>query len=243
MPILQYDSSFDGLLCTIAKAFNYACDDVTIQTKSNSQFSLIHETIYVDTNLDLSKKLYDRIVKLWRTTTIENIYKAYLYPDTETLIYKYIYLLSKNSASPLDLLSHVGLNPLEKRIHSVSRDIHRWHGFIRFQELKTNIFYSSYEPEFDITNLIMPHFVKRFSNQNLIIHDTKRNYAAFYNQKQVLFYPLESFDIRMFSESELDYIDMWKDYLEHLTIKERINKKRQMSLMPKKYWPFITEMK
>ena len=243
MPILQYDSSFDGLLCTIAKAFNYSIDEITIQTESNSQLSLIDEVYFIATDSTISKKIYERIVKLWKVSTLENIYKAYLYPDTETLIYKYIYFLSNTSTSPLNLLSHVELTSLQKRINSVSREIHRYKGFIRFQELKTNYFYSSYEPQFDITNLIIPHFVNRFPNQNLIIHDESRNYAAMYNQKQVIYYPLEKFDIEYFLGNESDYTMMWKEYLNHLTIKERINKKRQMSLMPKKYWPFITEMK
>lgn len=243
MPILQYDSSFDGFLCALAKAFSYPYNDICIQDINNSQLSLIDEVLYIETEPNISQKIYDRIIKLWTTTTIENIYKAFLYPDTETLIFKYIYLLSKNKASPVNLLSHVNLTPLEKRIHSVSRDVHRWQGFIRFQELKTNFFYSSYEPQFDITNLIIPHFVDRFPNQNLIIHDTKRNYAAMYNQKQVIYYPLEKFEIESFLGDETDYIIMWKEYLNHLTINDRINKKRQMSLMPKKYWPFITEMK
>ena len=243
MPILLYDSTFDGLLCAIAKAFKYNYEDITIKDKSLSQLSLIDKVMDIKTDPILSKKMYERIASLWGSLSIENIYKAYLYPETETLIFKYLYLLTKEKATPLETLSHVELTLLDKRIQCVSRDIHRWYGFLRFKEVKPNTFYAYYEPKFDLTNLIIPHFISRFPNQNLVIHDTLRSYAALYNQVEIVYHRLEKLNLDLLSSYENNYQEMWKEYLHHLTIKERINPKRQMAFMPKKYWPFISEMK
>ncbi len=227
MPILLYDSTFDGLLCAIAKAFHYDYDNVTINDKSLSQISLIDEMIAIGTNPVLSQKIYNRIINRWGNLTIENIYKAYIYPETETLIFKYLYLLTKENSSPLETLSHIELTVLDKRIHSVSKDIERWYGFLRFQEIDENTFYAYYEPKFDITNLIIPHFIRRFPNQNLIIHDTSRGYAAFYNQTETVYHKLKKLNLNLLSSYENSYRQMWKEYLNHLTINERVNTKRQ----------------
>ena len=63
MPILLYDSTFDGLLCAIAKAFKYNYEDITIKDKSLSQLSLIDKVMDIKTDPILSKKMYERIYK------------------------------------------------------------------------------------------------------------------------------------------------------------------------------------
>jgi len=42
-------------------------------------------------------------------------------------------------------------------------------------------------------------------------------------------------------EHSADFEDMWRNYLQHLTIPERRNLALQRSHMPKKYWKYLTE--
>ena len=63
----------------------------------------------------------------------------------------------------------------------ITYEIHRFKGFIRFEESKDGYFYAHFTPDNDITWLLMPHFTARFKNQAFIIHDTKRNVLGLYD--------------------------------------------------------------
>lgn len=250
MYLLIYDSSFEGLLCAMGSAVKNsdktknpgASDaDINISSSDNVQLSCLYKSVQIITDSELSEKLYSRILQRWGSIVLKNIYMAYLYPGSENLILKYLFILMDPQGDHKEAIHHPDLIELNKRISSVGKESHRWYGFLRFKQLKNGIFYASYEPEYNITPLIMPHFVKRFKNQPLMIHDTLRNYTAVYDLKDVIYTDSSSLQIPDFSFDELGYQEMWKEYFEHLSIKERENKKLQMNHVPKKYHRFITE--
>lgn len=244
-----YDCSFEGLLCAIGSAIknsgkkNTSCisgSHISISSSENVQLSCLYEPVQILTDPVYSEKLYSRILQRWGSLVLKDIYMAYLYPGSETLILKYFFTLIASQTDHKEAIHHPDLIELQKRIHSVGRESHRWYGFMRFKQLKNGIYYASYQPEYNITPLIMPHFVKRFKNQPLMIHDTSRNYTAVYDLNDVI-YTDSSIQIPEFSFDELKYQDMWKEYFKHLSIKERENKKLQMNHVPKKYREFISE--
>lgn len=234
-----YDSTFDGLLCALSRAFK---DDAQFTISPSSENQMFIEAISVDIVTDkiLAEKTYIRMEKRWGRLVLQNIYKGFLYPKTENLIALYISFLMKGSSKDL-ALDHPALIDFQKRILRISRDIHRWHGFLRFKELQNGFFYSAYEPDFDLTPLIIPHFSSRFKNQSLIIHDTKRNYGAFYQNKEIFYSRLDNIKDLPLSKDEEFYQKGWKAYFESLAIESRKNTKLQMSMMPKKYWKFLIE--
>lgn len=234
-----YDSTFDGLLCTLSVAFKEG-SNFTISPSSENQMFIDSLSIDIVTDKSLAEKTYIRMEKRWGKLVLQNIYKGFLYPQTENLIALYISLLMKSSSKEL-VINHPSLIDFEKRILKISREIHRWHGFLRFKELQNGFFYSSYEPDYDLTPLIIPHFASRFKNQSLIIHDTKRNYGAFYQNKEIFYSRLDNIKELPLSKNEEFYQKGWKVYFESLAIESRKNPKLQMSMMPKKYWRFLIE--
>lgn len=250
MYLFIYDSSFEGLLCTIGHALKTSAGsrcpdgsqaDICISTSENAQLSCLYKTAEIMTDPEISDKLYSRILQRWDSIVLKNIYTAYLYPGSENLILKYFLILIDSGSEYKNAIHHPDLIELNKRMNSVGRESHRWYGFMRFKQLDNGIFYASYEPQYNITPLIMPHFVKRFKNQPLMIHDTSRGYSAVYDLKEIIYTDTASLQIPDFSFDELRYQAMWKEYFEHLSIKERENKKLQMNHVPKKYRKFITE--
>ncbi len=54
---------------------------------------------------------------------------------------------------------------------------HKLTGFIRFEELEDKTLYAKIESKFNVVYFLGRHFLKRFNNQNFIIHDLNRKLA------------------------------------------------------------------
>lgn len=239
MITLLYDGSFDGLLCCLNAAIKLNQDDIRIRPACHVQLSFGESTKAIHTSETLAAKTYSRIAERFGQESLENIYTAFLYPDSEDLILYYLHQMIRSSCTRV--LEHPRLIPLRKRIRSVLREVHAFQGFIRFQEIETDIFYAAYEPTYDITGLLMPHFTERFPCQKMILHDIKRSYAAFYDKNHLLYLSMPQDHIPSFSTAENQHAALWKSYLQHLSINERTNPKLQRSLLPLKYRKYMTE--
>lgn len=243
MITLLYDGSFDGFLCGVSSAVKLGTMDIQLQCHESGQLALDEQCIEITTSETLSRKTYERMKKRWGNRFLEDCYTAFLYPNSETLLVHYVQLMIHTDSPPFQLLSHPKLMDLEKRITSVRREIHRFKGFIRFRELGDNLYYADYEPTYDITPLLLPHFVRRFPGQRMILHDCCRSYAGLYDTKQTIYTPMKVSDIPADPTCETAYQQLWQEYIHHLSIEERQNKNLQRNLMPKKYWRYLTEMK
>ena len=121
--------------------------------------------------------------------------------------------------------------------------------FVRFQEIQDHIFYSNIEPDFNVLPLIKKHFEKRYADQKWIIYDLKRKYGLYYNLKNTQTI-LINFDPAfckpdsksdVFTESEMHYQTLWKDYFKNTNIEERINTALHIKHVPKRYWKYLIE--
>lgn len=239
MITLLYDGSFDGLLCALSAAIRLHCDNIGIRAALGTQLSFSESLHLVTTSDTLAAKIDARITERFGQEAIENIYTAFLYPNSEDLILYYLCRMIESSSA--QALSHPHLIPLQKRIRSVLREVHAFKGFLRFRQIAPEVYYADYEPTYDISALLMPHFIRRFPNQKMIVHDIKHSLAAMYDGQQLLYTSMTKSQIGSFNSPEDAHSALWKRYLEHLSIEERKNSKLQRSLMPLKYRKYMTE--
>ncbi len=241
-----YDGSFEGFLTTIFYA--YDCKDEVKITKSSSYIpSLITTTKEIATEKDKFNRVYSSIRDKLSYHTLKNVYYLYLseLPNSENLIYKYIKLCYKfgdsiNLAKNNDIILAV-----DKYCRRVSLEAHRFTGFVRFKEIAPFTFYSAIEPDYNIIFLIQSHFLERFSDQNFIIHDIKRELALIYNKKEGIVSSFskeygESLKNSSFHDS---FEDLWKEFYNAINIKERENLKSRRRSMPIRYWNHLPEVK
>ena len=122
--------------------------------------------------------------------------------------------------------------------------------FVRFQKTADEIYYASYDPKYNVLPLVIHHFEKRFADQKWIIYDTRRDYGFYYDLKSTS-------EIR-FTESAVDqttglidkdimdkdeafFQELWKAYFKSMSIKERLNPRLHMQLLPKRFWKYLIE--
>lgn len=143
--------------------------------------------------------------------------------------------VSKNFADPRIL----AFSDLLKRI---TNEIHRFKGFIRFEQSVDGYFYAHFSPDNDITWLLMSHFTARFKNQAFIIHDTKRNVLGMYDGETASEVDGGDRQVTVYlSDEEVNFKKLWKTYYQSVNIKERKNHRLMKSFMPVRYWANLSE--
>ena len=137
--------------------------------------------------------------------------------------------------------------------------------FIRFQKAKDGTYLAVVSPDHNVLPLITDHFSDRFNDQPWLIYDAKRHYGYYYsltpnpspkgegsNYKviRVTFEDEASvpfdlsngkMDADILSEHDQLFQDLWRTYFKAICIKERMNPKKQLSDMPRRYWKYMTE--
>ena len=137
--------------------------------------------------------------------------------------------------------------------------------FIRFQKAKDGTYLAVVSPDHNVLPLITDHFSDRFNDQPWLIYDAKRHYGYYYsltpnpspkgegsNYKviRVTFEDEASvpFDLRngkmdadVLSDNDQLFQDLWRTYFKAICIKERMNPRKQLQDMPRRYWKYMTE--
>lgn len=253
-----YDGSFEGLLTCIYEAYYrhetpiFITEDIKYKLQmENSLFELLEKVddslspINIETDMNKYNRVYNAILNKISSEALDTIYHVFLSELTgfEILILDYVRLGFKIG---FDINKHLQDSRVLKMIKTERKVIfeaHRMLGFIRF-ERTNNFYYSAYEPDHNITSIITPHFTERLADQNFIIHDIKRELAAVYNKKSWYITSLTKNNISTLINMEVHncYEELWKNYFESASIKQRENLKNQKRQMPKRYWKHLPEI-
>lgn len=241
-----YDNTFEGLLTAIFYAYT-SREDCIITKYKDYVPSLLNEVIDIPTEYDKFERVYKSIIEKLNDEVLRNIYYSYLsdFSDSDSLVLKYLKLCYKygtniNLAKNNDIIILV-----DKYARKVTGEAHRFNGFVRFKEIAPLSFYASIEPDHNILPLILNHFTSRFSDQNFIIHDLKREMAIVYNKDSATITEFFKEDAKLLNSSieDSEYETLWKTFYNSVNIKERKNHRLRNQHMPKRYWNHLTELK
>jgi probable DNA metabolism protein len=126
--------------------------------------------------------------------------------------------------------------------------------FIRFQKAKDGTYLAVVSPNHNVLPLIIDHFQDRFNDQPWLIYDAKRHYGYYYDGTnapiRITFEDEASvpFDLTngkleadVLSSDDALFQQLWRTYFKAICIKERMNPRKQLSDMPRRYWKYMTE--
>ena len=241
-----HDGSFEGFLTSVYEAYYSYKKPDEIFSEFSYEGELFYESINIVTNEEKHEKVYKAIKEKIGTQAMYNIYYCFLCGDkySHSLAYKYIKLGFK-IGKDIDLHLH---NPIVLSVincvQKVQREKHRILGFVRFKDVKRNLFYASIEPDHNILPLLGNHFSERLPKEKWIIHDLKRNIAIVHKDGEWVLCNLYSTEEPLNNSKDEDiYEKLWKQYFVSTTIKERTNYRLQKHNMPKRYWKHLLETK
>ena len=135
---------------------------------------------------------------------------------------------------------------LDQLARKVRQEAHRLKGLIRFERTGDNQYFARVAPRYDVLPLIRGHFESRFADQRWIIYDSIRRYGLFFNGKNTGELSAETGE----QTTDMDGCSdeafcqrLWKRYYQAVNIPARDNPRLHCSLLPRRYWEFLTEKK
>jgi len=242
MKWLKCDDNFVGFLTAI---YQYYCTvkDADGITSSPESVNLIDEEVEISSDVELARKVRSGIIKKAGQNGYREISEAYLSsdPNKEKKIFNFLKIVFEHGTKVYTMFHNPDVIAFNDILHKVQCEVHRMHGFLRFQEMENGIFYSYFGSDNDILELLVPHFKARFNTQQFVLHDVKRKKMIFYDGKEChkLLTP-EPINIAL-SEKELIVSDLWKQYNLNVAIADRKNIRLQNHFAPKKYRWFMNE--
>jgi len=237
--------------------FNIKKDLTNFFTAVFYAYSVNNARITADKNLQLNltdaiKDVISENDKAERVIKLLNKYDNSLYYDIETLfrsddrdiyqiIFDYIKQLIKEKQKIRGYLSNQCVIIFNEKLQKIWHEVHRFTGFIRFMENEAGVFYAHYTPDYDITELLMPHFIARYKQMSFVIHDTSRNILGVFNGEISKIIKTDKPLTVYLSDSEINFAQLWKLYYNTVSIEERKNVKLMKRCMPVRYWENLPE--
>lgn len=240
-----YDGTFEGLLSAIFYAYSYKYE-CRIVRENNYEMNFMNQVTTIHTEIDKSKRVYNSILNKLSNTVLENVYMTYLsdFKDSDTLILKYLKLCYKYGININLAKNNDVIIKIDSYVKKVLKEVDKFIGFVRFKEIGTLSYYAAIEPDHNILPLLVDHFQNRFSDQNYIIHDLKREKAIAYNKEYSVITDLKRDYFYKFktTSKEKEYDNLWKVFYKATDIEERKNLKLQAQFMPTRYWKHLNEI-
>ena len=126
--------------------------------------------------------------------------------------------------------------------------------FVRFQKAKDGTYLAVLSPDHNVLPLIIHHFHDRFNDQPWLIFDAYRHYGYHFDGQskpiRITFedetsVPFSLKDGKLTDDilSSDDHLlqDLWRTYFKAICIRERLNPRKQLNDMPRRYWKYLTE--
>ena len=252
MALLLYDKTFDGFLTLIFEAFKNKIVPDRIESLDFHEPMLWMDKLAIATDEEKAGRVWAALKKRLTERGYNAVYRIHLseVPEAEMILFRFMQKVFASAVNIEENFSDSDVLRVKNLDKKLAKDAERILQFVRFQKTADNIYYASFEPQFNVLPLVVKHFENRFADQQWIIYDTKRKYGFYYDMQQTNHIELASDKVNPFTgkinddilaDRELLFQDLWKKYFKSICIEERRNEKLQMQHMPKRYWKYLTE--
>jgi probable DNA metabolism protein len=246
-----YDHTFEGLLTAVFDAFNRKEFPDRIAGQETT-VPLFTDTFSVITDTEKSDRVLAALQKKLSKSALNMLFVCYLseIEDVELVIFRYMRKalvstvgIELNFADDDVLL----LSKIYKKVQNEANHIRQ---FVRFQKTADGMYFAIMDPLYDVLPLCVRFFEDRYADQTWIVYDSRRRYGLFYDLKKTEIVHLDNPAIDLSSgqlapgqtdEYEAAFQNLWKDYLQAVTIQQRKNLRLQRQFMPKRFWKYLTE--
>lgn len=239
--IYLYDGTFEGLLCCVFESYysrKIPSEIVSAQSEQCTLFSVVNVETDSEKADRVSRSVRDKICE----DALELIKLSFLtcHPQKEILILRFLYMGFRYGNKVLKMLSDDTIYELNKAVNHLKRESHRYKQFIRFSEYN-NVMTAQIEPLNIVLPMISAHFSDRFRRESFMIYDKTHGMALIHYDFKTEIIPVDNLTMPAADENEKMYRNLWKSFYDTIGIEERYNPKCRMTLMPKRYWKYMTE--
>ena len=239
--ILVYDGSFEGFLSLVYEVYYKKLKPTNIYKTLPNEI-IFEEILEIQTSEENSTKVLKAIKTKFPKPIVEKILNIFMCDSRafEVALLEFIIIGFKDTKQLFNInnSSVFYLSNLEKELF---KNVHKMYAFLRFEELDDDTLYAKLECKFNVVYFLAKHFLKRFNNQNFIIHDINRKIAFIKTKDDYSIQEVAFFDEPNYSTNEEKFQKLWKRFFKGVTIEERINPKLQQQLVPLIYRTYMSE--
>ena len=255
MLVYLFDNTLDGLLTAVFDSFFRKQKDVTLLAEGE-QLPLFADELYrVSTDAEKAERVWKGLERHLSKEGLHMITISWL-SEERALNQPLFNMICKVFRQKRDISHNASDEDVLTVRNTCRRVLHeqlRMKQFIRFQKAKDGTYLGVVSPDHNVLPLITDHFSDRFNDQQWLIYDAKRHYGYYYDGKTVMRVTFEDeasvpfnlssgkMDDDILSDNDQLFQDLWRTYFKAICIKERMNPKKQLSDMPRRYWKYMTE--
>ena len=256
MQVYLFDNTLDGLLTAVFDSFFRKQQDVTLLAEGEQLPLFADEPHVVHTDSGKSERVWKGLEKYLSKDGLHMITVSWLSEERalNQPLFNFICKVFRTKVKGLErIASDEDVLAVRNTCRRVLHEQLRMKQFIRFQKAKDGTYLAVVSPDHNVLPLITDHFSDRFNDQPWLIYDAKRHFGYYYDGKTVIHVTFEDeasvpfdlsngkMDTDILSANDQLFQDLWRTYFKAICIKERMNPKKQLSDMPRRYWKYMTE--
>lgn len=164
-------------------------------------------------------------------------------PGKEAALWGFWHLARARGASVLDHLAEPAVADTRAWARAVQREVHRWLGLLRFQQLDDGSLFAPLESDHFVLRHVAEHFRERLgAAQVWMIHDRPRRIAVLHRAGRLRWAENLSQDRPLpLSADEARYQALWTRFHSDIANPQRLNPELQRNFVPKKVRGAVTE--
>ncbi|MBR1687004.1 MAG: TIGR03915 family putative DNA repair protein [Prevotella sp.] len=255
MLVYTFDRTLDGVLSAVFDAYfrHQLPDELVAEGAVLPMFC--DEEYRVVTTEEKSRRVWAGLEKRLKPEVLRLLTVSWLSeePELYTPLFHYIYKVFDSRVGGGYNFTDPDVLYVTNTARRVMHEQLRMKQFIRFQKAKDGTYLAVVAPDNDVLPLITDHFSDRFGDQPWLIYDARRHYGYYYDRQTVTRITFEDEAAVPFSldDGRLDEVllsdndrlmqDLWRTYFKAICIRERMNPRKQLNDMPRRYWKYMTE--
>ena len=240
----QYDGTYIGFLTTVFEIYYRGIASLEDITKENAEASLFGNDIVVTSTMEKAERVAQGFEKACGSRAMRWMYRAFLSdePGMEMKIFTFLYRGFQLKKQIYACQREAWVQDILEMCRAVGNEAEKLRGILRFSELEEGMLFAECAPTHNVLPILAVHFRERLSSERWAIYDARRHRAAVYEEGKVSLVWVEKKENPLYSEREMDFRRLWREYYRHMAIEERRNPKLRRQFLPKKYWAYLTEM-
>ena len=257
--VYTFDGTMDGLLTAVFDAFERHEQPEALLTTGDALPLFCDQMYEVVTDEARAQRVWAGLEKRLSREALRLIAVGWLseMQELNNTLFQYICKAFRQPAETPSIERNFA-DPDVLEVTNIARKVlHeqlRMKQFIRFQKAKDGTYLAVVSPDHNVLPLIIDHFADRFRDQPWMIYDARRHYGYYYEGTgiplRVTFedestVPFSLADGKLndevMSSDDRLFQDLWRTYFKAICIRERINPRKQLSDMPRRYWKYMTE--
>ncbi len=249
--IFRYDTSWEGLLSAVFDAFSRReFPEQIIGMAGMVPTPLFAQEVHrVATHPERAARVWCGVEKRCGRRVCNMLLHVWLSEDegADALIFRYLRKIFEGASA--DNFGDEDMLAVHKLALKVAREGEHVRQFLRLQKAKDGSYFAPIAPKYNALPLAVDYLKERFSEQRWLVYDTRRRYGYLYDNQQVREVAMEDdshllegkLSDEVLAADEKIFQEAWRDYLDALTIRQRLNPRLQRQHMPTRFWKYLTE--